>query len=162
MQIVTETGTVTEIVVTRIEGLTVHEFLLPAILLAAWTMVMWFWMYATRIPAMQKAGIDPDDARHPGSALAEKIPPNVRAAADNYNHLHEAPTVFYALMAIAAISGGVDYIAWYMAWAYFGLRVLHSLVQVLSPKVTLRFGVFALSSFALMALVGKEVLRAFT
>ena len=64
-------------------------------------------------------------------------------------------------MAIAAISGGADTIAWYMAWAYFGLRVLHSLVQVLSPVVTLRFMVFTLSTFALMALVVKELLRAF-
>ena len=155
--------TVEEIIVT-VNTLSLQEFLLPALLLAAWTMVMWIWMYATRIPAMQKAKINPNDARHPGSnsALAERIPSNIRAVADNYNHLHEAPTVFYAVMAIAAISGGADTIAWYMAWAYFGLRVLHSLVQVLSPVVTLRFMVFGLSTFALMALVVKEVLRAFT
>ena len=161
MQAVPDAAGVNEIVVTAVEGLTVHEFLLPGILLAAWTMIMWWWMYGTRIPAMQKAKIDPDDARHPGSALAAQIPSNVRAVADNYNHLHEAPTVFYAVLGFAAISGGVDEIAWYMAWAYFGLRVVHSLVQILTPNVTFRFGMFALSSFALMALVVKEVLRAF-
>jgi hypothetical protein len=154
--------TAEEIIVT-VNTLSLQEFLLPALLLAAWTMVMWIWMYATRIPAMQKAKIDPNDARHPGSnsALAERIPSNIRAVADNYNHLHEAPTVFYAVMAIAAISGGADMVAWYMAWAYFGLRVVHSLVQVLSPVVALRFMVFTLSTFALMALVVKELLRAF-
>ncbi|MCI4643664.1 MAG: MAPEG family protein [Hyphomonadaceae bacterium] len=162
MQAAPDPAGVNEVVVTAIEGLTIQEFLLPAVLLAAWTMVMWLWMYATRIPAMRKAGINPNDARHPGTALAEKMPPNVRSIADNYNHLHEAPTVFYAVMAFAAISGGDDYIAWYIAWGYLGLRVLHSLVQVLSPVVAMRFSVFALSSFALMALVGKEVLRAFT
>ena len=30
----------------------------PVVALAAWTMVMWVWMYATRIPAMNRAGID--------------------------------------------------------------------------------------------------------
>ena len=32
---------------------TATEFLLPVLALVAWTLVMWFWLYATRIPAMQ-------------------------------------------------------------------------------------------------------------
>ena len=32
----------------------------PVVALAAWTMVMWLWMYATRIPAMREARVDPD------------------------------------------------------------------------------------------------------
>ena len=36
---------------------TTTEFLLPVLALVAWTLMMWFWMYATRIPAMQKAKI---------------------------------------------------------------------------------------------------------
>lgn len=31
-----------------------QEILAPVVALALWTMVMWLWMYATRIPAMQK------------------------------------------------------------------------------------------------------------
>lgn len=135
------------------------EFLYPVLALIAWTAIMWFWMYATRIPAMQKAGINPDDARHPGSASGEKIPPSVRSVADNYNHLHEQPTIFYALMFFAGLTGGSDNIAMYLAWTYVGLRVLHSFVQILSPKVALRFMVFALASLVLFVLVGKEVLR---
>ena len=133
-------------------------FLLPVLILVVWTLIMWIWMYVTRIPAMQKAQINPDDARHPGT-YADKIPANVRAVADNYNHLHEAPTVFYALMFFAALTGGADTVAMYMAWTYVGLRIIHSLVQVLSPNVTLRFLVFSLSSLTLMALAVKEVLR---
>ena len=34
------------------------EILKPVVALAGWTMVMWLWMYATRIPAMSKAKID--------------------------------------------------------------------------------------------------------
>ena len=35
------------------------EILQPIVALAAWTMFMWLWMYATRIPAMNKVpGID--------------------------------------------------------------------------------------------------------
>ena len=80
------------------------EFLHPVLALIVWTLVMWLWMYATRIPAMQKAQINPDDARHPGT-YGDKLPANVRSVADNYNHLHEQPTVFYALMFFAALTG---------------------------------------------------------
>ena len=30
----------------------------PLVALAAWTMIVWIWMYATRLPAMTRAGID--------------------------------------------------------------------------------------------------------
>jgi hypothetical protein len=33
------------------------EFLSPVLALVAWTLVMWIWMYATRIPAMNAAGL---------------------------------------------------------------------------------------------------------
>ena len=133
-------------------------FLLPVLILVVWTLIMWIWMYLTRIPAMQKAQINPDDARHPGT-YSDRMPANVRAVADNYNHLHEAPTIFYALMFFAALTGGADTVAMYMAWTYVALRIIHSLVQILSPNVTLRFLIFSLSTFALMALAAKEVLR---
>ena len=136
-------------------------FLYPVLALVVWTLVMWLWMYATRIPAMQKAQINPDDARHPGTYV-DKMPANVRSVADNYNHLHEQPTIFYALMFFAALTGGADHVATYLAWAYVGLRVVHSFVQVLSPKVTLRFMMFALASLVLFILAGKEVVRILT
>jgi hypothetical protein len=140
------------------QAASLQAFLLPVLALIVWTSIMWFWMYATRIPAMQKAGIDPDSARHPGT-YGDALPASTRSAADNYNHLHEQPTVFYALMFFAGLTGGGDQIALYIAWGYVGLRVIHSLVQVLSGKVILRFMMFALSSFTLFALVVKEVLR---
>lgn len=136
------------------------QFLTPVLVLICWTMIMWFWMYATRIPAMQKAKINPDDARHPGT-YADAIPSNVRAVADNYNHLHEQPTVFYALMMFAALTGGNSDLMLKLAFGYVGLRVVHSLVQVLSPKVMLRFMVFAISTIVLIVMVVLEAIRVF-
>ena len=40
-----------------------------------------------------------------------------------------------------------------IAWVYVALRVAHSLVQILSNRVIIRFGLFALSTFALIMLV---------
>lgn len=137
-----------------------QAFLTPVLLLVCWTLVMWLWMYATRIPAMQKAGVDPDSARHPGT-YGDKLPANVRSAADNYNHLHEQPTIFYALMVFAGLTGGGDALMLNLAYGYVGMRVLHSLVQVLSPKVALRFLIFSLGSILLFVMAGKEVIRVF-
>ncbi len=131
-------------------------FLTPVLALVVWTLIMWIWMYATRLPAMQKAGIDPQDAAHPGEGMTT-LPANVRSVADNYNHLHEQPTVFYALMFYIALTGGADPTGLYMAWAYVALRVLHSLVQATINKVKLRFTVFALSSLVLIAMSGRAV-----
>ncbi|WP_035618838.1 MAPEG family protein [Hyphomonas johnsonii] len=136
------------------------ELLKPVLALVCWTLVMWLWMYATRIPAMQKAKINPDDARHPGTYV-DKMPANVRSAADNYNHLHEQPTIFYALMFFAAMTGGEGHFMVVLAWIYVGLRVVHSFVQVLQPNVTLRFMVFALASLTLFVMAGREVMRIF-
>ena len=136
------------------------EFLQPMLALILWTAVIWVWMYATRIPAMQKAGINPDAARHPGT-YGELLPASTRSVADNYNHLHEQPTLFYALMVFAALTGGIDSFALTVAWIYVGLRIVHSLVQIIIGKVMLRFSVFVLASLALFVLLGKEVMRVF-
>jgi hypothetical protein len=128
------------------------EILQPVVALLAWTMVMWVWMYATRIPAMNKAGIKPDDARNTG-ALGTVLPEQVQWKANNYNHLHEAPTLFYAVAIVLAIIGQGDGLNATIAWAYVGLRVAHSIVQATINRVAIRFGLFALSSLALMALI---------
>ncbi|WP_300391359.1 MAPEG family protein [Henriciella sp.] len=138
------------------------EDLYPVLALIVWTLIMWIWMYATRIPAMQKAGVNPDDARHPGADYSASFPASTRSAADNYNHLHEQPTLFYALVFFAALTGGGDNIFMYLAWAYVIARIIHSLVQVLSPKVTQRFFVFAVGSLILMIMAVKEVVRILT
>jgi hypothetical protein len=126
--------------------------------LAAWTMIMWIWLYATRLPAMGRAKLDGKTmVGTTGKSLRDDLVASgeekVSWVADNYNHLHEAPTVFYAVAIVLAMIGQGNGMNATIAWAYVGLRVLHSLVQVLSNRVIVRFVIFALSSLALMALV---------
>jgi len=136
------------------------EFLSPVLVLVAWTLVMWIWMYATRIPAMNAAGLDPQEAAYPGT-WAHRLRPGVRSVADNYNHLHEQPTIFYALMFFAALTGGGDSTALKLAWGYVVLRVLHSLVQATFNKVIVRFSIFAVGSIVLMVFTFRELMRVF-
>jgi hypothetical protein len=138
------------------------DILQPVVALAAWTMVMWLWMYATRIPAMNAAKVDPDKlARDPEATLDKLLPPEVQWKAHNYNHLHEAPTVFYAVAIVLAIIGQGDGLNAQLGWAYLGLRIIHSLVQATVNKVIVRFFVFALSSLVLIALILHAVMAVF-
>ena len=132
------------------------QILQPVVALAVWTMVMWVWMYATRIPAINKLPKPTEpgaDAGWTGAMLEGLIPREVQWKAHNYNHLHEAPTVFYAVALALALIGQGDGINATIAWAYVVLRVLHSIFQATVNKVMPRFALFALSSLCLMALV---------
>ncbi len=126
--------------------------LAPVVALVAWSMVMWLWMYVTRIPAIQKARMKLDPQAPRGEQM-NQLPPAVRWKADNYNHLMEQPTIFYALafaLALLEQGGGINLT---LAWAYVGLRVAHSLVQAIWNKIEVRFGVFFLSSLMLLGLI---------
>lgn len=123
----------------------------PVIALALWTHVVWGWMYVTRIPAIRKMRLALDPSAPRGEQMAT-LPPRVRWKADNYNHLMEQPTVFYAVaLSLAAIGRGSGAVVW-LAWGYVGLRVVHSLIQTTINKIEVRFTVFALSSLVLIAL----------
>lgn len=138
------------------------DILQPVVVLLAWTMVMWLWMYATRIPAMNAAGIDAKNlVGSDGASLRAKLPENISWKADNYNHLHEAPTVFYAVAIVLAIVGAGDVFNTTLAWAYVALRVAHSIVQATINRVMVRFGLFALSSLVLMALIARAAMTVF-
>lgn len=129
--------------------------LAPMLALVLWSLVVWVWMYATRIPAMLKSGLDPQAARFPGSL--DVLPDKVRQVADNYNHLFEQPTIFYALAVYTYLTATVSPLTCGLAWAYVGLRVLHSLVQGTINIVNIRFLVFAASTLVLIAWALIEV-----
>jgi len=138
------------------------DILQSAVALMIWTMIIWAWMYATRIPAMQKQRMDAAKlVGTTGASLRQELPDPVNWKADNYNHLHEAPTLFYAIVIILAILGQGDGMNAFLAWIYTGLRVAHSIVQVTANRVIVRFVLFALSSVVLMVLIGKAAMVVF-
>ncbi len=130
------------------------SMLTPVLALIVWSLIVWIWMYATRLPAISAAKIPPQAARHPGSL--DGLPSGVRQVADNYNHLMEQPTIFYALVFYIVLAGHSDHLHIYLAWGYVGLRVLHSLIQNTINVVPMRFMVFALSTLVLMVMAGRE------
>jgi hypothetical protein len=134
-----------------------NGILTPALALVSWTLVVWTWMYATRIPAMQKAKIDPQSAIHPGSLSG--LPAATRVVADNYNHLHEQPTIFYALIFYTHLAGAADSLNILFAWSYVGLRVAHSFAQIVLKVVMVRFSIFVLGTLVLIVIAVRDAMQ---
>lgn len=131
-------------------SLRVSGLLAPVVALNSWTFVMETWMYATRLPVFHRLGITKDNTQT-RQQMEERTPANVRWKADNYNHLLEQPTQFYAIALATAIAKGGDDegLDVALAWTYVGLRVVHSLVQCSTNNIRRRFLVFATSSLVL-------------
>ncbi|MGH8492835.1 MAG: MAPEG family protein [Moraxellaceae bacterium] len=129
-----------------------HSPILNAVVaLVVWSLVMWLWMYATRIPAIMKMKMQLDSDAPRGEQM-NQLPAKVRWKADNYNHLMEQPTIFYAIAITLALMSAGDGINATLAWAYVILRIAHSFVQAVVNKIELRFALFVFSSLALIAL----------
>jgi len=131
-----------------------NPILAPVVALVAWTLVMWLWMYATRIPAIVKARMRLDPNAPRGEQMAQ-LPPHVRWKADNYNHLMEIPTLFYAVALALALIGDTSTVSVGLAWAFVALRVVHSLWQSLSNVIQVRFALFVLSTLPLFGLTWR-------
>jgi len=133
-----------------------QPMLTPMLALIIWTFIVWMWMYATRIPAMSAAGLDP--AKLKQKSDLDVLPVRVKQVADNYNHLHEQPTIFYALVAYCVLAGTGDATNTALAWGYVIARVVHSLIQCTWNFVPVRFTVFSIGSLLLMAIAVRCLL----
>jgi len=133
-----------------------NPLLTPVVALVGWTLLMWIWMYATRLPAVRRARMKLDPNAPRGEQMSQ-LPPNVRWKADNYNHLTEQPTLYYAMVLALVALGDQSGITLALAWSYVALRVLHSLVQALINIIEVRFVVFVLSTLPLFGLVWQAL-----
>lgn len=126
----------------------ISPLLAPIVALVIWSIIMLGWMAVKRRPLMPRT-IPPGsrgsdlEARHPGSA---------HWPAHNYQHLMEQPTIFYAIVFALVLMGFDAWINVYLAWAYVGLRVVHSVVQSTVNVVKIRFLIFLLATICLACL----------
>jgi hypothetical protein len=123
----------------------------PVVALVAWSLVMYVWLYVARIGAMRRNGISAKGMRGT-RGLDGILPPEANWPAHNYGHLMEQPTIFYAIVFALVLISFDHPINVYLAWAYVGLRVVHSLIQATVNAVIPRFIVFTLSSLCLLGL----------
>lgn len=121
------------------------------------TLAMAAWMSLVRTPAMRRAGLTLQDAAHTAD-LASRLPSSARRVADNYNHLFEAPTLFYAVALAILLAGIADPVFAACAWAFLIFRLLHSLVQATINRVALRAPLYGLSWLVLAILIVRGLL----
>lgn len=132
--------------------------LAPAAVLVLWSLVMLAWLALTRLPAMNKAGLDLGTlVGSRGADLQGVVPDRVNWPSHNYTHLMEQPTIFYATVVILALNGGGDGFNLTLAWAYVALRIAHSVVQATWNRVAVRFALFGAATTALLLLAINAV-----
>ena len=135
------------------------QMLAPAAALVAWSLIVLMWMGFTRFSAFSTHGVDLSKAPPGGRGvnLEGVLPDKVNWKAHNYSHLMEQPTIFYPTLVILAIMGaGMIDVA--LAWAYVGIRVVHSLWQGTVNRVPVRFLLFLGSTICLIVLAVRAVL----
>lgn len=135
------------------------QILAPAAVLVVWTIIILFWIVPVRFGAIAKADKSKFSGKvgGRGADLEGVIPDKANWPAHNHTHLHEQPTLFYATVLILAVIGP-DATDVLLAWTYVGLRIIHSLWQILVNKLPIRFALFLLSTIALAALAIRAVM----
>lgn len=136
------------------------QILAPAAVLVAWTLIVLLWIIPTRFGALAKItdkSVLPRKQGVRGNDLEGVIPDKANWPAHNHTHLHEQPTLFYATVLILALMGptAIDVT---LAWAYVGLRIVHSLWQNLINSLPIRFALFVTSSIVLIALAVRALM----
>ena len=128
---------------------------LPAIVvLVTWTCVMWGWMYSIRNPILLKnESLNfKTQIGFTGRQLDELLPQEAQWKAHNYNHLHEQPTLFYAIALCLTVTGHGGGWSAALAWGYVFSRIAHSLYQSLFNRAKTRFILFVIGSSFLFGL----------
>ena len=124
------------------------QLLWPAFVLFLWTQLVVLRLATLRFRAVREKRVD---ARYYKVLRGEPEPEDVAVVARNLANLYEAPTLFYAGVAIALAIGAVGIALVVTAWLYVATRLLHSLIHLTVNRVLWRFRAFAVSWLVLLA-----------
>lgn len=129
--------------------MTTDPIWLPCAAMVLVTALVWIKLYADRLSEMRSKRINPQSLATERAA-AGKLE-NTQAA-DNFRNLFEVPVLFYVLCIAIAVNGASTSGFVAAAWAYVGLRALHSLIHVSYNRVMHRFLVYAASTVLLFGM----------
>lgn len=129
----------------------------PFFVLILLTIVVWFYMYARRIPFITKNRLTPDQLRP--TEFARLSPPDISNPSDNLKNLFELPTIFYALALYLFVTKQLDATYLTAAWIFVGLRVLHSAVHCTINIVIVRFWLYAVSALAVWFIAVRAAMQ---
>ncbi len=125
------------------------EIIYPLFAMFALTMFAVFRMAYLRFTAAKSGEINP---RYFKIYTGYEEPEHLRVISRHVINLYEMPTLFYVAGILILQTGQTGVLTLSLAWAYVGLRYIHSYIHLSSNKVLHRFRVFVLSCFVLIAL----------
>jgi hypothetical protein len=131
---------------------------LPLLATMTLTAIVWFYMYARRIPAMRQARVSVQTYTTPDK-IAEHLPEEVNYSANNLKNLFEVPILFYGLCLYLFVSGNVDTAYVVAAWLFFLFRAFHSVVHCTKNIVVLRFYLYSGAALALWFMLGRALIN---
>lgn len=124
------------------------------------TLAVWAYMYVRRLHFIASNHINPQDLAVSSQAPRQQ-PAAVATPSDNLKNLFEIPVLFYALVFYLFITGQVDAAYVGAAWIFVIFRTLHSAVHSTFNRVTLRFGLYMVSTVALWFIAIRAALGYF-
>ena len=132
----------------------------PMLAMMVLTAIVWFVLYARRLPAMRKVGVSSQEYTTPDKGAAV-LPESVSFPAHNFRNLFELPVLFYALCLYLFVTGTAERPDLVAAWLFVGFRALHSLIHSTVNIVIARFLAYLAATIALWFMLVRAVLTAF-
>lgn len=123
--------------------------LYPIFALAFWTGLVLIQIPLARFRAAFRREVVADDFKYGESAA---VPVHVSLPNRNYMNLLELPVLFYVACLLIYVTGISSPLMVTVAWAYVGLRVVHSLIHLSYNAVMHRLLAFVASNVALVTL----------
>ena len=137
-----------------------QEIFGPMLGMMVLTAIVWFYLYAVRIPAMYRARLPAQTYTIP-ERTAQHLPEKVNYPANNLKNLFEVPVLFYALCLYLYVTGNADGTHVIAAWTFFAFRVAHSVVHCTVNIVIVRFYLYCGAALALWFMLVRAVINAF-
>ena len=134
-----------------------NAIFLPMLATMTLTALVWFYMYARRIPAMRRARVSVQTYTTPDK-INEVLPEEINYPANNLKNLFELPVLYYGLCLYLYVSGNVDIAYVAAAWSFFMFRMLHSIVHCTKNIVMVRFYLYAAAAASLWFMLGRALI----
>jgi hypothetical protein len=122
----------------------------PLLALVAWTLLVLVQIPIRRFHAYFTGRVAAADFKYGES---NKVPIDVALPNRIFMNLVEVSVLFYALSIIFFVTQSVDQMVVNLAWLYFSLRIIHTLIYLTYNHVIHRFAIFAASNFVIVALL---------
>ncbi len=132
----------------------------PMIGMMLLTLAVWTYLFAVRIPAMQKRRLPTQTYTTPDKAN-ELLPEAASYPANNLKNLFELPVLFYALCLTLFVTDNVDTIYVAAAWGFLVFRVAHSAIHCTINRVMPRFLCYLAASLLLWLMVVRATIDLF-